>query len=249
MTKSFLGKIADRIMALPSNDLGRFPTENCEKLANWVLKNFAFGPRLLFRKAGAWEREDRVMDGSVVISMKVDYRDRMIDRWDKGAFRLVLDRTGFPVRAEAVMRFGDEDVRRLGTQTDFSLLANLTSFHQLETIEAPFTENLDTMRLNSDWAFENMSLPETETVMPSGNWNVAREHGSVLYSRDTIFAGFSSDGHRVDKKGTFFVVFHPDGAPAGAWARSDGRPFALREPDDFGACLATNKTSPPTPSP
>lgn len=229
MATNFLGKIARRIMATSSNDLDRFPTENCELLANWAMKNFAYGPRVLFRKVGAWEREDLPSDGHIVLTMRVDYRDRMVDRWDKGVFLIKLDRTGFPVYAEAA-----SEARVIASQTDFTVLSKLTSFKQLESIRAPFSEELDTMRPIADWALENIDLGDNQIAIPEGDWKVNREHGSVLFSREATFTLFATNGKsRLDKQGTFFVAFGPDGTPAGAWARSDSRPFALRERGHF----------------
>lgn len=232
MTTTFLGKIARRIMATTSNDLDRFTTPECERLADWVMKNFAFGPRVLLRRVGPWERENREGEGIIILTVKTDYRDRMHDRWDRGVFRVALDRSGFPVRAEAVTRFGNEDAWLLATQTDFSVLSELTSFQQLDSIHAPFTETLDTMEPISEWAFDNMAAAPFEKATPAGDWKVAREHGSVLFSRDATFTGTGPHG-AFHKKGTFFVAFAPDGTPAGAWARADSRPFALRERGQF----------------
>lgn len=243
-------------MAKSSSDLDRFPTADCEMLANWVMKNFAFGPRVLLRKVGAWEHENRERDGHIVLTVKTDYRDRMHDRWDKGVFRIMLDRTGFPVYAEAVTRFGDEDVRRLATQTDFRVLSNLTSFRQLEAIHAPFTEIVDTMELFADWAFENIELNDLHVAVPEGDWKIVREHGSVLFSRDATFRMIAENDPKglFSKKGTFFVAFDPEGTPVGAWARADSRPFALRERAHFPDVGSLGDdahpgTGPRTPSP
>jgi hypothetical protein len=217
-------------MAMTSNDLDRFPTEECEKLANWAMDNFAFGPRVVYRKTGAWKRENLPMDGLIVMTAKVDYRDRMIHRWDNGVFRITLDRTGFPVHAEAAT-----EARALASQRDFRMLSKLSSLSQLEAVHAPFSEPLDTMEPVADWALENIDIGGSHVAVPEGKWKVAREHGSVLFSRDVKFTPFTNieSSAQSHKKGTFYVAFEADGTPAGAWARTDSRPFALRERGHF----------------
>ncbi|MCS4088938.1 hypothetical protein [Rhizobium sp. BK176] len=238
MTNGFLSKIAARIVGTKGTGLDWIPTADCEKLAGWALSNFEFKPRVAYLPKGGWFRSN--LDGQVLMYREMTYWDRMGRGEKRGYFSLLLDHTGFPVKADAIAwNFASKadlhmnrptSIERMGTQPDFGMISSIRSIHELNTIRVPEVMATPQMREIAEWALDNMEIGSARSANPTGSWSVENHVGGLVLRHDVTF---DFDG-ATRLKGAFKVEFDGDGEPHGAWATIQQRtPFAIRTPEEF----------------